>query len=195
MILFGSIYSADEGNHHYYALIFDMNLVFEKYIARLLRKSLPEYSFNCQAELYLANEHQPIFKYTRTKKRMIPDIIVSENGKSLAIIDTKYKPDLSKGYISNADTYQMLAYSVANESDRAVLLYPKLPNRDQLIERDHCIVLDKFIKERKVDRIVIISGRNVQLFDQKGNILKNLSSDDTQMMKVLLTSQITCPIN
>jgi len=190
MILFGSTYSANEGPHHYYALIFDMNLVFEKYIARLLRNSLSEYTFDCQSDLYLVSEHEPVFKYTRTKKRMIPDIIVRENGKSLAIIDTKYKPDLSKGYISNSDTYQMLAYSVANESDRAVLLYPQLPNQDRLIERDHCVVLDKLVKERKADRAVIISGRAVQLFDQNGKILKNLSPENAQMIRDLFTSRI-----
>jgi len=190
MILFGSIYSANEGPHHYYALIFDMNLVFEKYVARLLRNSLHEYTFECQADLYLASEHEPVFSYTRTKKRIIPDIIVREKGKSLAIIDTKYKPDLSKGYISNTDTYQMLAYSVANESDRAVLFYPQLPNQDRLIERDHCVVLDKLVKERKADRAVIISGRAVQLFDQNGKILKNLTPENAHMIRDLFTSQI-----
>lgn len=191
MILFGSTYSAEEGSHHYYALIFDMNLVFEKYVARLLRNSLSEYSFESQANLNLASDHEPVFKYTRTKKHMIPDIIVRENGKSFAIIDTKYKPNLSKGYISNADTYQMLAYSVANESDRAVLLYPKLPNQERLIERDHCVVLDKMLKERKADRVVMISGREINLFDQNGKILKNMLASDVQMMKDLLTLKFT----
>lgn len=189
MILFGSTYSAEEGSHHYYALIFDMNLVFEKYVARLLRNSLTEYTFDCQADLYLASEHDPVFNYTRTKKRMIPDIIVREKGKPLAILDTKYKPDLVRGYMSNADTYQMLAYSVANESDRAILLYPKLPNQDRLIERDHCVILDKMLKEKKADRAVIISGREIHLFDQNGKILKNLTSGDALMIRELLTSR------
>jgi len=170
--------------------MFDMNLIFEKFVAKLLRDSLHEYTFNCQDPLYLASENQPIIKYERTKKRMIPDIIVKKNGNSIAIIDTKYKPDLSKGFVSNADTYQMIAYCVANESDQAILLYPKLPGQDILKERDHLVVLDKLIQERKLDRSVLISARSVQLFDDNGKILKKLTQEDKGIITDLLTSRI-----
>jgi 5-methylcytosine-specific restriction enzyme subunit McrC len=190
MILFGSTFTAEEGQNHYYALIFDMNLIFEKFVAKLLRNSLPEFTFKCQYPLHLASEHQPIFNYDRTKKRIIPDIIVQKNGKPIAIIDTKYKPDLSRGFISSADMYQMLAYCVANESDQAILLYPKLPGQDILKERDHLVVLDKLIQERKLDRSVLISARSVQLFDDNGKILKKLTQYDEKAITDLLTSRI-----
>jgi 5-methylcytosine-specific restriction enzyme subunit McrC len=190
MILFGSTYSADEGEHHYYALIFDMNLVFEKYVTKLLRNSLHEYTFDYQNDLYLSSEYRLIFQYVRDKKRMIPDIIVRDHEKSIAVIDTKYKPDLSNGFISNSDTYQMLAYSVANESDKAILLYPKLPIQDQLNECEHFVVLDKLVSERKKDRSVLISARSVQLFDESGKILRKFTQDDTEIIKGLLSSQI-----
>jgi 5-methylcytosine-specific restriction endonuclease McrBC regulatory subunit McrC len=138
----------------------------------------------------LVSEHQPIFNYDRTKKRITPDIIVQKNGKPIAIIDTKYKPDLSRGFISSADMYQMLAYCVANESDQAILLYPKLPGQDILKERDHLVVLDKLIQERKLDRSVLISARSVQLFDDNGKILKKLTQEDKGIITDLLTSRI-----
>lgn len=190
MILFGSTYTTEEGKNKYYALIFDMNLVFEKFVAKLLRNSLLDFTFICQDSLYLASENEPVFNYDRTKKRMIPDIIVQKNGKPIAIIDTKYKPDLSRGFISNADTNQMIAYCVGNESDRAILLYPQLPGQDPLKERDHFVVLDKLKREGKFDRSVLISARSVQLFDDKGKILKKLTQDDGQTIADLLTSQI-----
>lgn len=123
MILFGSTYSADEGAQHYYALIFDMNLVFERFVVKFLRTSLPEYVFNCQNEINLASNPSGLDEFRRNIKKIIPDIIVKRNNESLAIIDTKYKPDFSKGYISSTDIFQMMAYCVANESDTAILLY------------------------------------------------------------------------
>ena len=190
MILFGSTYTAEEGQNNYYALIFDMNLIFEKFVAKLLRDSLPDFTFNCQDPIYLASEYHQIPRYDRTKKRMIPDIIVQKNGKSIAIIDTKYKPDLSRGFISNADIYQMIAYCVANESDQAILLYPTLPGQDILKERDHLVVLDKLVQEKKLDRSVLISARSVQLFDNYGKILKKLTDGDKENITDLLTSRI-----
>lgn len=191
MILFGSTYTSEVGEKRYYALIFDMNLIFEKFVAKLLRNSLPEFSFITQAPLYLVSDHEPLLKCNRTKKRMIPDIIVKKNGNPVAIMDTKYKPDLSKGFISNADTYQMLAYSVANESDRAILLYPRLPSQEVLKERDHLVVLDKLVQERKADRTVIISARSVELFDDNGKILHKLSQEDEKNILGLLNPTIS----
>lgn len=187
MILFGSTYSVEEGPQSYYALIFDMNLVFEKYITKLLRHSLQEYTFHYQEDLHLASEHHPEFAFVRNTKRLIPDIIVKEQGVSIGIIDTKYKPDLSKGYISNADTYQMMAYCVANESDKALLLYPQLPAQDELKERGHFIVLDKLEKEKKTDRAIHIFARSIQMLDEKGRILKRLTKDDEETVRGLLS--------
>ncbi len=190
MILFGSTYSVEQGPQSYYALIFDMNLVFEKYITKLLRHSLQEYTFHYQEDLHLASDHHPEFEYKRNKKRLIPDIIVKEQGVSIGIIDTKYKPDLSRGYISNADTYQMMAYCVANESDKALLLYPKLPAQDELKERGHFIVLDKLVKEKKTDRCVHIFARSIQMLDEKGRILKRLTKEDEETVRALLGKEI-----
>ena len=189
MILFGSTYSVEQGPQSYYALIFDMNLVFEKYVTKLLRHSLQEYTFHYQEDLHLASDHHPEFTYARNKKRLIPDIIVKERGVSIGIIDTKYKLDLSRGSISNADTYQMMAYCVANESDIALLLYPKLPAQDELKEREHLIVLDKLEKEKKKDRLIQIFARSIQLIDKKGKILKKLTEDDANTIRTLLRKQ------
>lgn len=190
MILFGSTYSAEEGSHQYYALVFDMNLVFERYITKLLRNSLQEYTFDYQHVLHLASEYQSTVNYCRNKKRVIPDIIVKENGNQIAIIDTKYKPDLTNGFISNADFYQMMAYSVANESDKSLLLYPNIRKKDELKERDDLVVLDKLETEGKMDRSILISARSIQLFDERGKIRRNMAIDDTNTIKNIISKQI-----
>lgn len=186
LILFGSTYSIEQGQYQYYALVFDMNLVFEKYVTKLLRNSLDEFAFDYQNNIYLASDHETSFHYVRNKKRLIPDIIVRKGNKSLGIIDTKYKLDLSNGYISHSDTYQMMAYCVANESDKAILLYPKLPFQSEIKEREHLIVLDKLEKEKKKDRTIKIFARSIQLFDSKGRILRRLSEEDARTVHSLL---------
>lgn len=188
MILFGSTYSAEEGSQQYYALIFDMNLVFERYVTKLLRTSLPEYAFSYQTDLHLASDYHPTFEYCRNKKRVIPDIIVKEKEIPIAIIDTKYKPHLSKGYISNADVYQMIAYCIANESDKALLLYPRIRKEDQLKEREHFVVLDKMETEGKRDRTILISAYAIQLFTDKGGIRRQMTDEDIIMIKRIIST-------
>lgn len=187
LILFGSTYSAEEGSQQYYALIFDMNLVFEKYVTKLLRNTLQEYIFDYQHDLHLSSEYHPTIEYYRNKKRVIPDIIVNKSGKSLAIIDTKYKPDLANGFISNADFYQMMAYGVANESDKALLLYPNIRKEDKLKEREHFVVLDKLETERKIDRSILISACAIQLFDEKGKVRRSMAYEDASTIKRILS--------
>ncbi len=187
MILFGSTYSADEGAQHYYALVFDMNLVFERFVVKLLRTSLPEYVFNCQNEINLASDPLGLNEFRRNIKKIIPDIIVKRDKESLAIIDTKYKPDFSKGYISSADTFQMMAYCVANESDTAILLYPKIPGYDEQPGREHWIPLDKLQKDRKSDRTVRICAKTIQMFNSQGGILKKMDPKDSEDLTGLLS--------
>ncbi len=187
MILFGSTYSANEGTQHYYALVFDMNLVFERFVVKLLRASLPEYVFNCQNKINLASDHTGLDKFQRNKKEIIPDIIVKKDTESLAIIDTKYKPDFSKGYISSTDIFQMMAYCVANETDTAILLYPKIPGYDEPQSRDHWIPLDKLQKDRKRDRTVRICSKTIEIFNTQGGILKKMDPKDSEYLTGLLS--------
>jgi len=191
LILFGSVYSPDEGTQKYYALIFDMNLVFERYITRLLRSSLQQYIFDYQESKNLASKYEPEIEAERTKKPVHPDIMVRDNKSTIAVIDTKYKFDLVRGYISNFDTYQMIAYCVASECDKALLLYPRLPGQNELIEREHFIVLDKLQIEKKAERTTLIRALSIQMLDENGKILKKLVAEDQGAISSLLERQFT----
>jgi len=190
MILFGSIYTMGGGQRHYYALIFDMNLTFEKYITRLLRNSLIDFDFDYQEKIHLASELPAISNYTRNKKQLIPDIIVRRNGEASAIIDTKYKLNLSNGYIKNADLYQMMAYCIAKESDKGLLLYPRLPDQDELKNQELLIVLDKIKKDQKIDRRVNISAKSIQMFDSNGKVRRKLAEEDIDNLLEFFTSSL-----
>jgi len=144
------------GLHQTFAFVFDMNKLFERFVAAFLlrhkSKILPvkfeEISINVQAKgkaIYLA-EKQPekkgIFKLS-------PDILFKRLlGKNALILDTKYKmlegAERAMG-VSESDMYQMVAYMLRFDCQRALLLYPgtslspqahtvfDIPGRDQQV--------------------------------------------------------------
>lgn len=101
------------------ALLFPMNLLFERYVARWLQKVLPAGSVLVQ--------HQ---KYTLLQNgtyHLIPDIVIGTDDGPL-IIDTKWKnlSNLtgSNPAVSQADLYQLASYGAVYRANRVILLYP-----------------------------------------------------------------------
>jgi 5-methylcytosine-specific restriction enzyme subunit McrC len=125
------------------AFVFDMNVLFESFVARFLAKHWREIAgkahkgFYVQAQmqgektLYLAEreDNVPAFK-------LIPDLLLRDSLKQVSVVmDTKYKrldPSTRKLEISQADIYQMLAYANRLGCPRVLLLYPS--NQGQVIE-------------------------------------------------------------
>ncbi len=134
-----------QGNRNTYALVWDMNVLFEEYVGRITQQVLGArgLTVNLQAEAsaYLAQEAT-----TKRKAFLLkPDILVRLNRKAVIVADTKWKrldPLPSNLGVSEADIYQVLAYAHRYETDRAVLVYPHHPalgrpgiKREFLIER------------------------------------------------------------
>ena len=89
----------------------------------------------------------------------------------------------------------MMAYCVAGETDKAILIYPSLPQQEILNEKDYWIFLDKLSLEtddstKKGDggrRVVHISARSIQILSRDGNkILHRLIDDDRNSIEQLL---------
>ncbi|NTI50975.1 restriction endonuclease [Agrobacterium rhizogenes] len=110
-----------------FSLLFEMNTLFEEYIARILQKALigtGHVSTNQGGRLYClqTQDGRGLFQ---TK----PDILIKSNNRVVQIIDTKWKrisgrlENVKQG-ISQADVYQMMAYGQLYGSDRLTLLYP-----------------------------------------------------------------------
>jgi 5-methylcytosine-specific restriction enzyme subunit McrC len=115
------------------SLLFPMNELFEAYVAALTRRALSHLDIEvkaqaggafCLADWSDKNEelHGRLFA-TR------PDLMLRRNGRTLAIIDTKWKAigrditDRKRG-VAQADIYQMMAYAQLYRADRLMLLYP-----------------------------------------------------------------------
>ncbi len=101
------------------ALLFPMNLLFERYVARWLQRVLPAGSVLLQRRRHALLQHGAY--------PLIPDIVIETHDGPL-IIDTKWKdigdqsetdPD-----VSQADLYQLASYGTVYGARRVILLYP-----------------------------------------------------------------------
>ncbi len=108
------------------ALLFDMNALFQAFLAAALRRALPE-------GLHL-REEGPRHHLTRDLEgqrrfQMKPDLCVLNGEQVVAIVDAKWKrlePERADGRwgIQQADVYQLYAYASGYGCERVALWYP-----------------------------------------------------------------------
>lgn len=114
------------------SLLFPMNELFEAYVAALLRRALAAQGYEVVSQgglRYCLNEIAPDGTLGRPLFRTKPDCMVRRNGRTVLVIDTKWKrltavgSDPRRG-VSQADVYQLMAYARLYDSARLMLLYP-----------------------------------------------------------------------
>lgn len=112
-------YSPDinHGQQKMIALLFDMNVLWEEYVL----KSLKKYSINHTEEDWqiTGQESKTFYSSQRTIR---PDIVLRKGGETI-IIDTKWKRPTNK-VASIEDLRQMYAYARFWKTNKVVLLYP-----------------------------------------------------------------------
>ena len=127
IFLLGDTFTPHKGNDLAFALLFDMNALFESYVGNFIKKKYTNVSLQ-HSEKYLI-ENPKGFK-------LRPDIFLE--GKFIA--DTKWKiirqdiNESEKKYkISQADLYQLYAYGKKYECGELYLIYPKIDGAKQEI--------------------------------------------------------------
>lgn len=108
-------------------LLFPMNDLFERYVAVQLRRALAPLGLEVVTQggfEYCLGGWRPDMICTGSVLRTRPDIIVRDRGRTVAIIDTKWKRLDGLHDISQADVYQIMAYARLYRCDRLMLLYP-----------------------------------------------------------------------
>lgn len=108
-----------------YSLMFDMNIVFERFIVSELQSVLVGSDLAVRAQL---SGHSLLQEEGKPKFRLKPDIGVFRGKELVCLIDTKWKrldPHKSNYGISQADMYQMYAYGKEFDSPLTILLYPR----------------------------------------------------------------------
>lgn len=99
------------------SFVFNMNEVFERFVAYYLREHVPALDDSLQIEI------QPnIWLDMERKEKARPDIVLRKDGTRHVILDTKYK--VFEGSPSGADLHQMMAYCHSMQLGEAILIYP-----------------------------------------------------------------------
>jgi len=160
-------YSPDlnSGENSIIGILFDMNILFEKVIYRLLKNNESEFS---DKNLLLSEQH---YKKFWQEKTIRPDITgeclcKSDGSKKKFIIDTKWK--LTADSLPNdGDLKQMFSYNIHFGADRSVLLYPWI---------DDCHVESAPFKESKAVKEIFrdhsCSTYFINIFADDGSIDK-----------------------
>lgn len=110
-----------------FSLLFEMNTLFEEYIARTLKRALAD------TDLRVVSQGGRLYCLETEDRRQVfqtrPDILIKRGNTLLQVIDTKWKRiaariDDPKRGVSQADVYQMMAYGRLYRCGRLTLIYP-----------------------------------------------------------------------
>lgn len=109
-----------------HALLFEMNVLFERYVERLLSRALVGTGLRVSSQ---GGHRDCLYEGDVGRFRTRPDLIVRDDDGIALIIDTKWKRvtpriDDPKQGVSQADVYQLMAYGRLYDCPNVVLLYP-----------------------------------------------------------------------
>jgi 5-methylcytosine-specific restriction enzyme subunit McrC len=115
------------GENSTFSLVFDMNVVFERFIARLLTRVTAGSEPSRRVRRQLTGRSL-LIQAGKQRFGLRPDVEVSADGMRLCLLDTKWKrldPLLPHHGVSQADMYQMFAYGKVYDCPVVILLYPR----------------------------------------------------------------------
>lgn len=123
VFLLNQSFTTFSGNTTARALLFPMEKVFEAYVAKHLKQALADLPWE------VSTQDRGYYLFDQPKKFALrPDIVVTRDDQSAIVLDTKWKSLINqprKNYgISQADMYQMYAYSKKYNTKEIWLLYP-----------------------------------------------------------------------
>lgn len=116
----------DAGDIDGHALLFEMNVLFERYIERTLSRALAGTGFRVSSQ---GGQRNCLYEGDVGHFRTRPDLMVKNTEGVALIIDTKWKrmtPRVNdpKQGVSQADVYQLMTYGRLYDCANVVLLYP-----------------------------------------------------------------------
>jgi 5-methylcytosine-specific restriction enzyme subunit McrC len=131
LILSGRTPTVQAGGARTFSLLFDMNKVFERFIAAFVRK----YVVPNLEGVHLFPQAVDHVRHLMTSEgagtlRLEPDLLLEGAGRRV-VMDTKWKLLASgkrgRGAVAESDLYQLYAYTRRYGCTRSVLLYPHTP--------------------------------------------------------------------
>lgn len=132
--LYSNSFSPYKGNEVAFALLFDMNLLFESYVGYMLKKR------GLEVSLQDTEHHLAYLGSEEGKFQLKPDIVIKYDDEVI-IADTKWKllnEDKTHQGVNQADMYQLYAYGTKYTTPKCnsmFLIYPK--NESNLYEHQY----------------------------------------------------------
>jgi len=129
MLLEGAAASPKRGNTETFSLLFNMEQIFERFIAAIVKSSVAP-QIGATPHSQGEGERRYLFRDRSTGKevlRLKPDLLI-EHGDKRLVVDTKWKafPKGKPARPTNDDLYQLYAYLRAHDCQRVYLLYPQV---------------------------------------------------------------------
>ncbi|WP_409228804.1 McrC family protein [Gudongella sp. SC589] len=122
IFLKGNSFTSFSGNKVAIALLFPMEKVFESYVTKKIKRLVGN-----KVDMWAQGSRYCLFDRPRKAFSLRPDIVLERKGE-ITVIDAKWKllsSTLNNYGISQADMYQMYAYSKKYNAKEIILLYPK----------------------------------------------------------------------
>ena len=144
LILSGRTPTIQAGGNRTFSLLFDMNKVFERFIAAFLRKYVATRFDDVHVFPQAVDRVRHLMRSDGVGTvRLQPDLLL-EGGGSRLVMDTKWKllasGNRGRGGVAESDLYQLYAYTRRYGCARSVLLYPHMPGVEP---RDFDVLDDK----------------------------------------------------
>jgi len=137
-------FSPYKGDSIAFALLFDMNRLFEDYVGSCFKKHYKNVVLQHREYHLLKQKDKKLFS-------LRPDIYLKDKNKNI-ILDTKWKIIKEENDISQSDLYQMFAYAVRYDCKEVYLIYPKIYDLNLKIDEfEFCGMEDRKLYVRFFD--------------------------------------------
>ena len=145
LLLAGRTPTIQSGDTRTFSLLFDMNRVFERFIAAFLQQYVVPRLPNVHLFTQASGRQRYLMQCGGVGVlRLKPDLLFEAAGSGISLVmDTKWKllapTERGRGGVGEADLYQLYAYTRRYGSSWSVLLYPHTPG---LVPRDFAVLDD-----------------------------------------------------
>lgn len=164
------------GEARSFSLLFDMNKVFERFIASFIHDRVMPKLPECKLYPQARNNRRPLFQDEKLRGMLPlePDILVHHRTRECnLVIDTKWKRHTS----GSEDLYQLYAYTQRFGCVQSILLYPQVSIDPK---RDYYILDDKHQQSgRRVSIRFVNVNRDLYVEDER----KALASELEQLLR------------
>ena len=131
-------FTAYQGSEKAFALLFDMNELFESFVAWHLKRYVAHEQCEYEVKTQDTDKHLLLENDKENKFRIRPDIVGYKNNKANFIADTKWKIlNFSRNDygVSQSDLYQVFAYLSKYQCQNGILIYPKIDDENNDLQK------------------------------------------------------------